>query len=70
MTFNEWKRAVDEIFFNTIGCSSDDVEDYGWWSCFDDGMTPAEAFKEWDIETNYTAGLCYDDRKVGGLFDF
>ncbi len=44
--FEHWKDAIDKICQKRIGCSIDDLPDYGYQTAFDSCLTPNEAFHE------------------------
>lgn len=53
--FAKWLRKVDEISSRQIGLSIFDLEDYDWWSIFENGLSPHDGF---DIFLEDTG--CYD----------
>ena len=56
LTFEQWLEKLDKIFIRKTGLSYQDFEDYHWMGCFEDEMTPNEAFKEF-MEENYNEYL-------------
>lgn len=35
--YEAWKKIVDERMFAEAGVHSDDIEDYDYWQCWNDG---------------------------------
>lgn len=54
MDFDEWKMRVDTICLNMMGMLPDELPDWDFWSAWDSGMTPKEAYDEFfDFAQNY-----------------
>ena len=47
-TFEDWMDQVDKIFLNYLGLSYEDVADYHWRDLYDAGMSPQEAWEDWE----------------------
>ena len=45
-TFKEWMKRVDEILFDHIGFTSEDLRDRCWRDEYDGEATPREAIEE------------------------
>jgi hypothetical protein len=45
--FNMWFELVNGMVGESTGLDIDDFPDWRSRDAFDDGLTPAEAFKEW-----------------------
>ncbi len=39
-TFEEWKKLVDKEVIARTGMSADDLPDYAYRDCYDDGVSP------------------------------
>lgn len=50
MDFNEWKVKFDIICINKTGVTSEDLPDWDFWSAWDSGISPKEAFEEFITE--------------------
>jgi hypothetical protein len=50
MDFETWENEVNQIFLDYYGCGRDDFEDWTWFTAYDDGLTPREAFDLWGEE--------------------
>ena len=48
--FAEFKRQIDDLFVAAFGLESIHFPDWDYYSCFDDGMTPADTFADWKAE--------------------
>jgi len=47
MTFEQWMKEVDNLFFKQFGLTSSDFEDWMWIVAFeDDLLSPKEAFEQ------------------------
>ena len=45
--FKEWMAEVDVIIADKFGgLTHEDLEDYNWYSAFEDGLTPEEVVDE------------------------
>ena len=43
MSFEAWKSVVDKILLDLCGMTSDDIDDWHYWTDFDDGRTPRQS---------------------------
>lgn len=41
--FENWMRRVDRLLESIYGMTSEDMTDFTWRSCFDDGLSPSDA---------------------------
>lgn len=42
-SFEAWKKAVDAEILRRTGMTSDDLEDYSYRDCYDNGVSPKNA---------------------------
>jgi hypothetical protein len=47
MPYETWIKKVNTLCESEFGFDTESFSDYTWLDCFDDGMTPDEAFKDW-----------------------
>ncbi len=45
--FAAWLAKLDKIIWRRVGCSLDDLEDFNTYDGYEDGLTPAEFYKEY-----------------------
>lgn len=43
MTFEQWKREVDNALERRLGLISDDLPDWDYWTHYNEGFDPKEA---------------------------
>lgn len=53
MNFEQWMKQIDSIFEQITGMSSSDFEDYHWWDCWNDGLSPSEASEHFFSDNGY-----------------
>ena len=46
LSFDNWKAAVNRHILNTCGLDADDLPDWGYWSAWNDGVSPRIAARE------------------------
>lgn len=45
--FERWLQRLNKIVWNRVGCSLDDLEDFNTLDGFEDGLTPAQFYREY-----------------------
>jgi len=45
MTFEQWMLKVNKLFVEMFGLDSDCFEDWDYYSAYEEGLTPIEAFQ-------------------------
>jgi hypothetical protein len=45
--FERWLKRLDAIIWNRVGCSLDDLEDFNTLDGVEDGLTPAQFYREY-----------------------
>lgn len=46
LTYGQWMQRVDRAIASKVGLTSQDLEDFDSRSCYESGMSPAEAAQE------------------------
>jgi len=46
ISFEEWKKKVDESLLKKCNMACDDLPDWDYWNAWDAGVTPSEAAKQ------------------------
>lgn len=44
--FDKWMEKVNVQIASMSGLSADDIEDYGYWDAWDDGISPKSAARD------------------------
>lgn len=50
MSFDQWLIEVDRLLISSVGLGHDDIEDWRWFDSFEDGLSPFDAFEDWELE--------------------
>lgn len=58
MTFEAWMTVVNRALVDRCGLESDDIPDYCYWDCWNNGMLPHEVAAEALQEAGF--GLGYE----------
>lgn len=53
LTYTDWMKALDKIFYREIGLGYDDVTDYMWHRLYEEGFPVEDAFREWEDDEEY-----------------
>lgn len=48
--FAAFMRQIDNLFVKEFGIGYENFPDWDYYSAFDDGITPFEAFEDWKEE--------------------
>lgn len=64
MTFKEWKAQCNAAVVRLCGMSLYDLTDHPMWDYWNDGVTPADAAREWVAEEAEEMG--FDPEEIIG----